>query len=79
MVSSQTRHEVPGFDEGVRGDDPDFGPSGLKVPSVLRIGRLAVIDGRVLLGAIGDVGPDRLSRIRSRLGGWIHGESVARV
>ena len=45
MISSQIRHYVPEFDELVQEDDPDFVESGLKVSSVIRIGRLAVVQG----------------------------------
>ena len=53
MISSQRRHALPEFDEIVREDDSDFGDSGLKVASVIRIGRLAVVQREILLGAIG--------------------------
>ena len=43
MISSQTHQYVSGFDEIVQEDDIDFGESGLKVPSVIRVGRLAVV------------------------------------
>jgi len=39
------RHYVRGFDEVVEEDDLDFEESGLRVPSVIRIGRLAVVFG----------------------------------
>jgi mRNA interferase MazF len=52
MISSQLRHAVPNFDEIIREDDPDFAESGLKVSSVMRIGRLAVVQGDILLGSI---------------------------
>ncbi|MEJ5198463.1 MAG: type II toxin-antitoxin system PemK/MazF family toxin [Anaerolineae bacterium] len=71
MVSSQTYHAVPGFDEIVQEDDLDFISSGLKVASVIRIGRLAVVEGRVLLGAIGQIAPERLERIKRHLAEWL--------
>lgn len=37
-------------DEIVREVDPDFAGSGLKEPSVIRVGRLAVAEGEILLG-----------------------------
>jgi mRNA interferase MazF len=42
MISSQTQQFIPDFDEIVEEDSEDFAKSGLKVPSVIRIGRLAV-------------------------------------
>jgi len=71
MVSSQIRHAIPEFDEIVREDDPAFAESGLKVSSVIRIGRLAAVQGEILLGAIGQIAPERLQRIKRRLAEWL--------
>ena len=71
MISSQTRHYLPEFDEIISQDDPDFAQSGLKVSSVIRVGRLAVIDGEILLGAVGLIPPERLRRIKERLANWL--------
>lgn len=71
MVSSQIRHAIPEFDEIVREEDSDFIGSGLKVSSVIRVGRLAVAEGKVLLGAIGQIAPERLERIKRRLAEWL--------
>ena len=73
MVSSQLSQAIPEFDEVVGSDDSDFGASGLKTSSVIRIGRMAVVDERVLLGAIGEVSADRLCRIKQRLSQWMGG------
>ena len=61
MISSQTRHYVSDFDEVIRENDPDFTECGLKVASVIRIGLLAVVEGDILLGAIGKINPGRMS------------------
>jgi len=79
MISSQVRHHVPEFDEIIREGDPDFAASGLKVPSVIRIGRLAVIDGEILLGAIGQIATERLGRIKGRLAQWLSASGSAEV
>ena len=50
MISSQIRHYLPEFDELVREDGTDFAQSSLKVVSVIRVGRLDVVQGRFLLG-----------------------------
>jgi mRNA interferase MazF len=71
MVSSQTRHFIEGFDEIIREEDPDFSGSGLKVESVIRAGRLAAVDGDILLGAIGQVLPERFQRVKKNLAGWL--------
>ena len=49
--------------------------SGLKVPSVLRLSRLAVLDGALLLGYIGVISEERLRNVRQRLAKWVASES----
>ena len=71
MISSRIRHCVPGFDEVVQETDADFAASGLKLASVIRVGRLAVVEGEILLGAIGQIAAERLQRIKSRLAEWL--------
>ena len=71
MISSQTRQYIAGFDEIVEENDGDFGGSGLKVTSVIRVGRLAVVSGEILIGAIGQVSSERLSRVKKRLADWL--------
>jgi mRNA interferase MazF len=71
MISSQTHQHIPGFDELVQESDADFGESGLKVTSVIRVGRLAVVSGEILLGAIGQISNERLAQIRKRLSDWL--------
>ena len=71
MISSQLRQYNEGFDEIVKEEDADYGESGLKVPSVIRVGRLAVVEGDVLLGAVGEISSERLRRIRGRLVQWL--------
>ena len=71
MISSQVRHYVPEFDEIVREEDSDFATSGLKVASVIRVGRLAVVEAGILQGAAGEVAADRLQRIKTRLSQWL--------
>jgi mRNA interferase MazF len=71
MISSQLSQEIPDFDELIVVGDADFAGSGLKLDSVIRIARLAVAERRILQGAIGQIAPDRLRRIITRLGQWI--------
>lgn len=75
MVSSRLRHHTPGFDEVIHEGDIDFEDSGLKTSSVIRIGRLAVVDGAMLVGALGEISPERLRRIRERLARWLTDEA----
>ncbi len=71
MISSQTRHFIPQFDELIQESDGDFIQSGLKVASVIRVGRLAVASANILLGAVGQISPTRLKLIKNRLAKWI--------
>jgi len=71
MISSQTQHYVQEFDEIVQEKDPDSAASGLKAPSVIRVGRLAVVEGGILLGAIGEISSERLQHIKVRLADWL--------
>ena len=71
MISSQTQQYITGFDEIVQENDNDFGESGLKATSVIRVGRLAVVSGEILIGAIGQVSSERLSRVKKHLSDWL--------
>lgn len=71
MISSRVRQQIDGFDEVIEEDDADFGSSGLKTASVIRIGRLLVVEGKLLPGALGTVSTERLQRVRSRLAAWL--------
>lgn len=73
MISTQLDQAVPGFDEVLRTADSDFSSSGLREESVIRVARLAVVNGSVLLGAIGEIPLSRLKRIKNRLVDWIRG------
>lgn len=48
--------------------DPDFAGSGQKVPSVLRLSRLAVLDGTLLIGSIGSISDEPCPFARPRRG-----------
>lgn len=71
MISTQTRHYLAGFDELIEEDDNDFFKSGLKSVSVIRAGRLAVVNADRLLGATGEIDPERLKRIKTNLANWL--------
>ena len=71
MISTQLRHYTPEFDEIIQSNDADFSRTGLKEPSIIRVGRLAVVEGDTLLGAIGEINSNRLQRVKENLSGWI--------
>ena len=74
MISSQLHQSIQQLDEIITTEDSDFIQSGLKLPSVIRASRLAVVDEEILIGKLGQVDPDRLSRVRQNLSRWISGE-----
>lgn len=76
MVSSQIQQAEAGFDELIETNHSDFVATGLKVSSVLRLSRLAVLDGALLIGRIGTIEDDRLLRVRQRLANWITGRAA---
>ncbi len=71
MISSQLRHYVEGFDEIIHQDAGDFPASGLKQASLIRVGRRAVVDENILIGSIGEIAPERLTRIKNSLANWL--------
>lgn len=73
MVSSQLTQADPGFDEILSADDSRFPATGLKVASVLRLSRLAVLDANLLVGSLGCISDEQLQAVRLRLANWIAG------
>ena len=73
MVSSQLSQKIPEFDGVVYENDPDFVQLGLKISSVIRVSRLAVVSKDILLGSIGNISDERLKLIKTRLSIWING------
>jgi mRNA interferase MazF len=67
VITSQLRHEIKGWDERIKKEDEDFKSSGLKVPSLIRIGKLATVEEEVLEGVLGNISLERLERILKRL------------
>lgn len=79
MISTQLRHEVPGVDEVIRDTDSDFPQTGLKVTSLVRVPRIAVVSADLFHGAIGNLAGERLERVRTRLAQWISDAPAALV
>lgn len=75
MVSSQLRQADQQIDEILSPSDPDFAATGLKVASVLRLSRLAVLESSLLVGSLGSIADMRLHRIRQNLAAWIAEDS----
>lgn len=62
-VSTQQRHLVAGFDDLILAQDEDYTTSGLKAPSLIRLGFLAILPETRLLGRIGAIAPERHRRL----------------
>ena len=67
FISSQLRTAVARVDVVLHRQHPAFAGSGLKLPSVLRIGKLATISSGLILGPLGKIGDPRLDDVVRRL------------
>ena len=70
-VSTQLHHEVKGFDEVIRSTDSDFVASGLKTNSLIRLGFLAVLPRKAIIGSIGAISTVRTRRLLKRLSDYL--------
>ena len=70
-ISSRQYQATHGVDELVNAGDADYATSGLTMPSVIRVCRLAVVESSLLIGAIGSVDAARLARVLASLKNWI--------
>jgi len=71
MISSKMHQYNQGFDRVILQEDPEFDETGLKVNSVIRLSRLAVLDGSLLLGQLGFVSDHRLAELKQTLSDWL--------
>jgi mRNA interferase MazF len=70
-VSTQLDKEVKGFDELISPTDDDFQSSGLRTTSLVRMGFLAVLPGRRIVGSIGSISQSRRKRLLAALGKYL--------
>lgn len=66
-ISTQLNQKVNNFDEIISQDHNDFSSSGLLSESLVRLGFLAVIPLRRILGVIGRISPERYRRLLNTL------------
>ena len=66
-VSTQLHLEVTAFDDRIEPAHSDFSSSGLKAPSIIRLGFLAVLPADHFLGVLGSVSDERHLRLLHRL------------
>ena len=70
-ISRQVHHAVADVDELIVPGDDDFKESHLAGPSVIRLGFLAVIPRKDLLGEIGRVSAERHRRLLEKLANFL--------
>ena len=70
-VSTQLQQGVKDFDELVSRSDADFGSSGLKEESIIRLGFLVVVPRSKIIGSIGSISPERHKRLLRRLSEYL--------
>jgi mRNA interferase MazF len=66
-VSTQLRQAVKDFDEIIARSDADFGASGLREDSLIRLGFLVVIPRNKVVGTIGSISDERHKRLLEKL------------
>ncbi|MDR9499940.1 MAG: hypothetical protein RI556_12250 [Hydrogenovibrio sp.] len=71
MISSQLHQIHSELDWIVSPSNPEFDATGLKVASVFRLSRLAVLDGDLLLGQLGSITDQRLKTLQQDLSHWL--------
>lgn len=71
MLSTKTQHLIQGFDELVNQEDSDFEASGLKVESLIRVARLAVVSKSLFCGILGAISAERIKGIKNKISKWI--------
>ncbi len=71
MISSQLHQRLPELDEVITPNDSDFPKSGLKILSIIRASRLAVVNSEILLGKLGQIDQERLFKIKGNIAKWI--------
>ncbi|WP_107668329.1 type II toxin-antitoxin system PemK/MazF family toxin [Cyanothece sp. BG0011] len=71
LISSRLHQAKPGFDDIINPSDSDYLQTRLKVPSVIRLGRLISVESSVINARLGNISPERLKRIKSILISWL--------
>ncbi len=73
-ISTKLRQAVPGFDELLLPDDPDFTASGLYAPSVVRLGYVSAVARVKVVGRMGDLPAARHRALLARLSAYLVAE-----
>ena len=75
-ISTQLHRCVKDFDQIVSPADEDFKSSGLRSESLIRLGFLAVLPRRSILGSIGAISSERHKRLLRRLSDYLIANST---
>jgi mRNA interferase MazF len=78
-ISTQLEELEPDWDDLISREEGDFGDSGLRRPSAVRLSYLYASDTREVSGVIGRIAPQRLRRLRARLAGLLASQQGAEV
>jgi len=70
-ISTQIHQAVEGFDELIQKNDSDYSRSGLVADSIIRLGFLAVIPRKNIIGSIGAISPVRHARLLKKLSTYL--------
>ena len=70
-VSTQMHQAAKDFDEVISPSDADFGASGLKGESLIRLGFLVVAPRAKVVGSIGSIASKRHKRLLQTLGDYL--------
>lgn len=76
-LSSQVQGRTPDWDEIIEAQDADFAGSGLKVPSLIRLSKLAALESSILEGVLGRISEARLKRLLERLGRFFESQRLS--
>lgn len=70
-VSTQLNQEVKTFDDLISTSDSDFSSSGLKSASLVRLGFLAVLPSKQIIGSIGSISSPRHKKLLKTLSDYL--------
>jgi len=70
-ISTQLHQRVPDFDEIISPSDTDFVTSGLRAESLIRLGFLAVLPRRNIIGSVGSISSERHQRLLKTLSDYL--------
>ena len=74
-VTSQLHHKIDDWDEVIAPADSDFKSSGLKIPSLIRLSKLAAINSSILEGILGEISKTRVRRLLNKLAKYLEEQS----